>query len=266
MTTLDTLQRVFQDYLMHPDNNHIETFTAEEKALPKADQLAIYYNAYRLRLLDILAEDYPKLQLFMSNEAFDECIILYIDAYPSRNFSVRNFGQHLNTFLRDTPPYADSPYLSELATFEWALNDTLDASDAEIFQLETLQTIPAEKWGDLQFTFHPSLQIMHFEWDTVKLWQAIKPAKDSTCDLENLIPPKLTTSVTWIAWRNDLQSQYRSLTELQATMLQILKENQNFAELCEQLCEWVEEEQVPQTALAFIQQCIQDKIISRVFY
>lgn len=264
MTTLDTLQRVFQDYLIHPDNNHIETFTAEEKALPKAEQLAIYYNAYRLRLLDILAEDYPKLLLFMGEAAFDDCAILYLDAHPSRNFSVRYFGQHLSAFLRNTKPYADSPFLAELATFEWALNDTLDAPNAEIFQLETLQTIPGEKWGDLQFMFHPSLQVLHFEWDTVKLWQTLEQAKDSARDLS--IPIQLSKPITWIAWRNDLQSQYRSLTEIQALMLQILQANQSFAELCERLCEFVEEEQVPETALAFIQQCIQDKIISKVFY
>lgn len=272
MTTLDTLQRVFQDYLQHEENHHIETLTAEGHSLPKAYQLEIYFNAYRLRLLEILSGDYPNLFILMGEEVFEDCGLAYIAAHPSHHFSVRRFGQHLSAFLQKTLPYSDSPFFAELADFEWALADTLDAQDALILELDTLKTIPPDKWGFLQFAFHPSLQVKIFAWNTPQLWQAIEKDKERKKETENtnhsLVSSKQTDPLTWILWRHDLQSQYRSLNAAEALMLQILQAGGTFGAACEQLAEQLtlEEVVIPQIALSFIQQCFHDKLITKVFY
>jgi hypothetical protein len=260
VTTLNTLQQAFQDYLSHQNNHTIETLIAEGHSLPKTEQLEIYFNAYRLRLLEILAEDFPKLKILMGEEAFDQCGLFYIAVHPSKHFSVRYFGQHLNDFLRTEAPYSESPYLAEMAAFEWAFGNTLDAQDTDIVKLETLQTIPPEKWGHLQFTFHPSLQILSLEWDIPQLWQtlnALEPPRQAV---------KQSAAITWIAWRKELRTQYRSLTHSQVVMLNKLQSGMTFADLCEILCETIEEEKVPQVALEFIQQCMTDNIISKISY
>lgn len=257
MTTLDTLQRVFQDYLCNPNNLHIETLTAEGNLLPKTEQLLIYFNAYRLRLLEILTLDFPILSKLMGEEAFEACGLSYIESHPSQYFSVRYFSQHLPLFLQQTKPYADRPLLAELATFESILNDTLDAADSNILEIKALQTILPEQWGYLQFSFHPSLRFMLFEWNTPQLFQAIE-ANQPPPD-----PLKLPEAIHWIAWRYELKSRYRSLSDTQYFMLKSLYSGRTFAELCEDLCQKMEVEDIPKTALGFIQQCIHDQLISK---
>ncbi len=255
------IQQVFQDYLTDQDFNstcRMEDITVDTTQISAEKRLKIYYDAYRLRLLEILENDFPKLQTLLGDEAFDSLGCLYITTHPSQHFSARYFGQKFAQFLRERDISVNKPYLAEMAAFEWSLGNTLDAENATTVTIADLKLIPADQWGGLKLRFHPSLQTCIFEWDTPQCWKAIENNESPR------LPQKQKEPVTWIFWRQVLQSQFRSLTNPQALMLKRFQEDQYFGDICESLSQIMESEVIPAIALGFIQQCLNDGFVSQL--
>ena len=100
MRHLHELQTRFQAYLETGDD------AIEQDIVSSADaraehRLAVYYNAYRIRLIDCLAVDYPALAKLVGRDAFEDLALAYLQRFPSTHPSVRWFGRHLPVFLRD---------------------------------------------------------------------------------------------------------------------------------------------------------------------
>lgn len=253
---LDSMQQAFQDYLMDKDPSRIQALILDNTQMSAARRLEIYYDAYRLRLLEVLTGDFPKLQMLMGEEDFEHLGRRYIAAYPSVYFSVRDFGQDLPAFLQANEAYKPHPYFAEMAAFEWALGNTLDAANAEILSIEALKTLEPAQWGSLGLRFHPAFQILKFRWDIPNIWQAIEN------DEAPREPIQLQEALTWIVWRFELQSHFRSVNTEKALMLEMFETGARFGEICERLCEHMAEESVPAFALGFIQQCIAEGFVS----
>jgi len=255
--TLNPIQHLFQNYLMNPASmNDIKLLIIDPEHFNAEKRLKIYFDAYRLRLAEILASDYPKLFLWMGEDDFNTLAFFYLEAYPSKHFSVRYFGQYLSAFLKKHLPYKNTPYLAEIAQFEWALGDTIDAPDAEIAPSTALHQIPAELWGELKIQFHPSLQVLNLEWDIATLIQTTENEEAPKAPLQ------LSKPITWIFWRKEQTSYFRSLSEPHALALRLFQQGYNFSEVCEGLCDIVNEEEVPQEILKFILQSLEDSCIS----
>lgn len=262
--TLKTLQKKLQNYLINTESSmpdiSVQALTRDTPningiLLSSEKRLKIYFDAYRLRLLEILSNDYPKLHTLMGDDAFETIFLQYLERYPSCHFSVRYFGKNLSTLLREDNIYHEHSYLAEMADFEWNLGDTLDAKDALVSEPQILYSIPIDSFGELQVEFHPSLRVLQLEWDVPKLWQ----------DIENEAKPRAPIKSieinTWILWREDLQCCFRSLTKIEALILNLFQQNYNFAEVCETLCETLSEEEIPKAILSFLQKSLQDKLI-----
>ncbi len=123
-----------------------------------AERVRIYVEAYRLRLLEVLQDNYTGLHGLLGDEEFDRLGHAYIDAHPSTHPSVRWFSRHLEDFLRHTEPYDAHPYLAEMAAFEWAQGLVFDATDEPIAGLEAMANIAPDAWAGLGFTLHAAVQ------------------------------------------------------------------------------------------------------------
>src|SRR3954470_6059030 len=62
--------------------------TASDGLIASGD-LAIYADMYTTRLLDAVAEDYPKLHKALGNTAFHAVATDYLRAHPPRSFTLR---------------------------------------------------------------------------------------------------------------------------------------------------------------------------------
>src|SRR5690606_40146004 len=62
---------------------------------------SVYADAYRLRLIEALAHNYPRLQQLLGEEEFSTVARSYLDEHPSRSVSVRWFGNRLAVHLGD---------------------------------------------------------------------------------------------------------------------------------------------------------------------
>ncbi|MHB8535227.1 MAG: HvfC/BufC family peptide modification chaperone, partial [Sulfuricaulis sp.] len=128
MNPLHGLQSDFQSYLLHGGDGMLGRVTSTAKA-DAPTRLTIYYDAYRLRLIEALDSNYPVLHAWIGDEEFEQLGLAYLGAHPSGHFSIRYFGHRLPEFL-GTEAYSDRPYLGEMAMLEWALSEAFDAEDS----------------------------------------------------------------------------------------------------------------------------------------
>ena len=88
-----------------------------------AERLEVYNQQYWYRLLESLAEDFPRLKKALGERAFRRLCEDYLEAHPSSSYTLRNLGRRLPDFLRARPR------LGDIARFEWALIEAYDAAE-----------------------------------------------------------------------------------------------------------------------------------------
>ncbi len=252
MNDLSHLQNKFQSYLIHDDCN-IHADIEETKKVSATTRLEIYSNAYRSRLIEALASNYPVLQKTLGDEPFQELALLYLDAYPSTFRSIRWFGDRLEFFLREHDQYAEHPYLAELSKLEWHMTLTFDAPDREVIGIESVMQIPPYDWAMMRFILHPSVYILDFQWNVIALWKNVSDK-----------PMHNTFSIPYIFWRKDLISQYCSLPEDEHYAIDAIMKGHTFGEICEGLCRWVDEQDAALRAASLLKGWISSKLISAV--
>ena len=187
--------------------------------------LAVYQNAYRLRLTDALAVDYPLLRRWLGEDDFTRLAQDYLAAWPSRSFSIRWIGRDLPVFLQRRGEAGRA----EFAAFEWALEVAFDCADAEPLAAEVLAAVPPQDWPQLRFRFHPSVQLLWQHHAVLPLWRALQDGRPP--------PPCLPTEtpVPVLVWRRGLRQFFRSLSPEEAGALGHLHGGGNFADACQWL-------------------------------
>jgi hypothetical protein len=193
-------------------------------------QLEIYANAYVLRLVEALRDNYPALHHALGDADFDVMARRYLERYPSTRASIRWFGDSMALFLQERDPWRQVPVLSELAAFEWAVRHTIDAADADRLTTETLLSVPLQDWGELRFDLHPSVTLLSLQWNAPQLWRELTDA--ATDPSGGAIEPA-RQPLHWLVYREpDLASGWRSLTDMEQVVLERLQQGATFADLC----------------------------------
>ena len=255
MNSLAELQRDFQRHVMHGDHRITAAVTGTPR-VPAAIRLGIYSEAYRLRLTDALASTLPRLQQLLGKDQFAELASDYIDACPSRFASIRWFGDRLPALLERSFPA--QPWLAELAGWEWAIAAAFDAADAEPLGMEALAAVAPENWPALRFRFHPSVQSLRLRTNAAVLFKALSE--------EALLPEctALDEPQSWLIWRQELKTQYRSLMPDEAAALDAMLAGGTFETLCDTLCAWHETAAVPPQAAGMLKRWVIEQMIVAV--
>jgi hypothetical protein len=237
---------------MHGDASILAAVN-ETPDVPVATRLGIYSDAYRIRLHDALASNFPRLQEFLGDE-FSALALQYIDRHPSRFSSIRWYGEQLPAMLRTAR--AAHPWLAELASFEWAVGTAFDAANAAPLTLEALAALSPEQWPALRIEFHPSVQRLQLRTNAPQLFKALTDEQS---------PPEPGSSDTehaWLVWRQELATRYRSLGENEAAAFDTMRGGGSFEDLCERLCEWHAEDEVPLHAATLLKQWLHEGCVS----
>ena len=254
---LRQLQHEFQDYLLN-GRQHIASSIVGTPQAGVERRLGVYGEAYVLRLVEALESDFVALRVLLGGDFTTLCRD-YIRDRPSSHHSLRYFGEGLSDFLAARAPYRDSPFLSELAAFEWALIDAFDAADGALVCEADMATVAPGDWPALQFVAHPSLQRLDLHYNAPAVWKAAEQGQESLPD-----PQHCDVPTAWIVWRKDLATYFRSLDVTEAWALDALRQDQTFAEICEGLCEWIDEANVPVHAVGLLKRWIQDGLIGEL--
>lgn len=240
---LAALQQDFQAYLLGRPNG----MAARVRSTSKADAgtlLNVYGEAYVLRLLEALGDDFPALKAVLGDDGFDRLGRAYVAAHPSRHASVRWFGDHLAPFLAESEPAR--PLLAQLAAFERALRAAFDAADETPLGLNDLAAVPQEAWPSLSIVPMPSLRRLELAPAVVQASQAQEAGVTPHLD------EHAAETASWAVWRPELVVEFRSLELDEAWGLDTACAGESFATLCEGLCRWHEPDAVAGRAVSLL--------------
>lgn len=257
MMELAHLQRQFQDCVLDASDAIVHAIDAGPRANP-VPRLAIYQDAYRVRLIDALANDFDTLARLMGHDAFVEACGRYVRTTPSTFRNIRWYGGAFAGFLRTTPPYAREPWLAELAAFDWTLALAFDAADASCLTFEDFAPLPPEAWTSIAFAFHPSVHRLALSTNA----PAIRNAADADRALP--VPEVLADPVEWIVWRQDFDARFRSLHPAEARAIDAAMRGASFPRICEGASEWLEPEQASAQAAVWLRDWVEAGLIAGI--
>jgi hypothetical protein len=226
MNGLQRIQCGFQDYLLG-DGLVAPDFGAvirRQGALNAQDRLAIYHNAYRVRMREALNEAYERTWTYTGDALFGELADTYLAGHSSTFSNLRWFGDRFADVVRRQLP--GHQFVAELAAFEWALGLAFDAPDATVAGADAFSALAPAAWADLVLTLHPSAQLLRMEFNSVAIWQALGTGEAPP------EPAALPCARVWLVWRKDQQSHFRSLDRFEADALAALADGCTFGEMC----------------------------------
>ncbi len=249
MTQLQTLQSQFQQALLQ--DQPMDTGLLSERGLA---QFGVYRVAYRARLRAALRDNFEVLPLVMGDDAFDALANAYLAAHPSHYYSLRRFGHQLCDFMASHEALVDHPAMLDLARMEWALRHAFDAAPAKLLTSADLAAVPAQDWADLHFMLHPSVQLVDLHWAVGPVWHALKSGQT------DMAPPE-ALGHHMLVWRWGMNTEWKSLTEIETDFVQGLLAHCTFGQLCEALAERVGAEQAAATAVALLSELLKAGVL-----
>jgi hypothetical protein len=247
---LHTLQREMQQAILAGDT--APAFVHGRDARDRAHRFGIYAFAYRSRLQEALAHNFPMLQAHLGEAAFAAIASAYIDAHPSVHASIRAFGDRLPQWLECERP--DAPWLAELAQLEWLVGCAFDAPDDTPLATDALAGIEPGAWAELRFQFARSVHRLACRTNAAALYERPSDESPDAHDRE-AHPTQL------LIWRQRLAARYRPMTNVEALAFDALAAGETFGAMCARLLEHGSETDAPLQAAACLKRWLADELI-----
>lgn len=150
-----------------------------EVILPSAtlrpeERLAIYHGMYPLRMRDALAGDYPGLQHFLGEEGFERFVLEYVQAHPSRSYTLNRLGDHVPEFLGRQRKRKHREFLQDLARLERAVSEAFDAEETPRLTDQQVQAVPAADWARARLVPVASLRLLEVRYPVNAYLESVK--------------------------------------------------------------------------------------------
>ena len=114
--------------------------------LAPADRVGIYHDMYELRMGEALESDYPGLSHFLGPRRWGRLVKGYVQAHPSRSYTLNVLGRHLADFVYTAPGVAHAGFCRDLARLEWAITEAFDSEETPLLQEDDLSQVPPDAW------------------------------------------------------------------------------------------------------------------------
>jgi hypothetical protein len=168
-----------------------ETFIKPNDRLTSFDRLQIYNQQYWWRLLASFGEDFRGLRAVLGERKFDRLATAYIDALPSRSWTLRNLGERLESFLREHPELtAPRERLAlDVARVEWARTVAFDGPSRRPLDPQRLAgRDPADVFVKLQ----PYIVFLELAHPVDRLLARLKRVNDDQGAMSNAVTERHT--------------------------------------------------------------------------
>jgi Putative DNA-binding domain len=225
---LAQLQQCFQAHVLRGDRA-IEQQIAGDERFATALRLGVYSQGYAVRLVEVLGESFPAVQVALGPQRFAHLVSDFARERPSRSRSARAYGAELPQWFAAKLSGPRASGLADLARFEWATAASFDAPDQTSLKAEDLASIDPTQWPRLQFTFTPTLRHLTVSSNCVAWW------KFACAEQRRPSRWRLTCAQHWLLWRQELAVYYRRLSQAEARTLDAALAGRTFGQLCEQL-------------------------------
>jgi len=150
-------------------------------------RLAIYRNNLREGFRKALALEFPVIERLVGEDYFRQLALSFQAEHPSHAGDLHHIGEPFAQFLQQRFEHTQYAYLPDVASLEWAYQQSLVSADASSFDPAALGEIPYEDYGQLRFTLHPACGLVRSPYPVVRIWAVNQPgeAHDEVVDLSS---------------------------------------------------------------------------------
>ena len=143
LADLAQVQVWVQEYIRsaHRDDEAVDRVVAPSARLTSAERIGIYREMYLVRLVEALETDYPGVRRFLGAEEFARQGSRYVEAHPSRTYTLNRLGDGFPAFL-------GGGFAGELARLELALSEVFDAEESPVLSAQAIAAVPADAWDE----------------------------------------------------------------------------------------------------------------------
>lgn len=143
----------------------IERAILPSASLSASERLDIYHGMYFLRMAEALESDYTALAHFLGEERWAEVVRGYVEAHPSRSYTLNVLGSALPDWLRTASGLRQRGFCHDLARLEWAATEAFDAAEAARLAENELAAIRPEEWPSVRLVPMPALRLLELRWN-----------------------------------------------------------------------------------------------------
>jgi hypothetical protein len=201
---------------------------------------------YFLRMRDALELDYPAVLHFLGEDAFTKLVREYVQAYPSRSYTLNRLGDHLPDYIRSAKGIRQRNFLYDLARLELAITQVFDAAESPLLSAQAIAAVPAAAWEVARLRPIETFRLLSFRYPVSAYLQSVR---------EEAPHPKLPCRDTWVAiYRRDYVVHRLDLVRPAYELLQALQTGKSLGDavmetarrfrgrdLTEQLFRWFRE-------------------------
>lgn len=134
-------------------------------------QLAVYTEAYRYRLFDVVAEDYPVLAHYLTAPVFETLLWAFIAATQPDHFNIGRFALKLPGFIQTALP--EDGFAHALCQLETLVAQMTDPAETPVLEASQLQGLTPEGLMDLQLRPRAALTLVKFSYEVNAYYQAV---------------------------------------------------------------------------------------------
>lgn len=251
---LEELQHRFQNIVLTKECTDADWVSEREGWLPSRDRLAIYHNAYRIRLVDVLRENFAHTVIYLGDHWFNQLASDYVQSHHSTYNNIGYYGHQFAEFVAHQLP--EDKEVAELAELDWVLRRVFDGKDSVPLTMETLPVLVSQDPDNFCLTPVPTMTLITHEYNTLDIWHAID--KDST-------PPEviaLPQQVDVLIWRKEHSPHFRSVSPLESLALQWVHEGHAVNEIGEALQNRFPDVDVSNEFGLMLQRWINDEVLA----
>ncbi|KXF82411.1 HvfC/BufC N-terminal domain-containing protein [Enterovibrio coralii] len=251
---LQSIQDSFQELVLNETCVDASWVSRSAQTLAPKDRLAIYHNAYRVRLIDVLRDTFGHTVTYLGDEWFNRLAGEFVQSHQSIYNNIGFYGDVFPVFLAKQLP--NDLDVAELAELDWTLRRAFDGTDSEVMSFEHLQALAASG-QEIQLVPVPTLTKVTHAFNTLDIWHAID--KDDT-------PPtssKLLEPVDVLIWRKGYSPHFRSLSPIESVAIDCVRQGDSLDAIGETLASRFPDEDVSVAFGQMLPRWIADEVLSR---
>jgi hypothetical protein len=145
--------------------------------LSSAQRVGIYHDMHLLRMDEALGSDYPALRHYLGGELFRGLVRDYVEAHPSRSYTLNRLGDRLPEFVAGWTGARAVPrprrarrgdegiFLAELARLELAITEAFDAEESPVLDAGAAARVPSAELPAARLVPVASLRLLATRFD-----------------------------------------------------------------------------------------------------
>src|SRR5258706_3394433 len=170
---------VSPEALIHHPADDAPLLVKSRGGLTAAERLGIYQEMHLPRMRDALATDYPMLLALLGEERFSELVRAYVQAFPSRSYTLNRLGDRLPAFLRSWGPRRGLALRPDLARLELAMTEVFDEEETPPLVAEALARVAPETWPGARLQGIAALRLVPLSTNALAVFEALRRGDDA---------------------------------------------------------------------------------------